>query len=404
MSVRRGRSRQLVFRVVAVGASACLLASLLSVGASAAPQPKGKPIKVMLIHEKTAGLATPGVEKGAIAAVKAINKAGGVKGRPLKFIECDTQNDPNVAAACGRKAVSEGVVALVGSVGVQDASYLPIMEANKIPSVGHIPGGSTVDFTSPAVFPVVGGAPVAISLLTGALADQGAKKIAVVRPDIAAGAAVKAFADQGLKRFGQTIASDVAVPTGAPDMSSYVASALANGTDGVLIGLAGQDAVNFAIAARQANPKVKLALISTDTAAVAKALGKAANGILRFSYLYPPDVKNKATAQFAKDMKAIGVKDVTSLNVEDTYVAVKVLAAVAKTLPEVTAPALFAALPKVDGLAIGLGPKVQFVKGGVAGIPRLFTPCALVSVLKNGKDRALTGKIVDAYTGQECPV
>ena len=49
----------------------------------------------------------------------------------------------------------------------------------------------------------------------------------------------------GLASHGLAVAHDVAVPLGAPDMSAYAAAALADGADGVIVGVSAQDAINL---------------------------------------------------------------------------------------------------------------------------------------------------------------
>ncbi|MCZ7531587.1 MAG: ABC transporter substrate-binding protein [Acidimicrobiia bacterium] len=117
----------------------------------------GEPIKVGVIVEETGGaLANPEYPEGAIGAALMVNEAGGIGGRPVEVLTCDTANDPNTAAECGRMMVDEGVVALTGVLSVHADQFLPLMEENKIPSIAHTLAGAA-GFTSPAAFPVVGG-------------------------------------------------------------------------------------------------------------------------------------------------------------------------------------------------------------------------------------------------------
>lgn len=379
------------------------LTTVLTVGAAASGAASAtnskEPIRIMQIHEKSAGLATKELPNGVLIGMKAINDAGGIGGRKVEFIECDTKDDPNTAAACARSAVEKGVVAVIGSLSVHPDFY-PILADNKIASFGNIPA-NTGDFTSPASFPVIGGAPIAFPLLGLGLAKAGAQKISVARPDLAAGAVIKTFVNLGLTGKGLSVVNDVPVPQGAPDMSAYVQAALANGTDGVLVGLSGQDALNFVQALRQADPKVKIAMASTDFGATVKALGKQADGIINFSYSYLPVIKNAATKKFVKSAEAAG-KRTNGLNDVDEYSAILAFAAIAKQLPDVTASAFYDKLPTVDNLNIGMTAPIQFLKGGVAGLPRAFNPCGLLYTLKNGAPKPTTGKFLNPLTDQAC--
>src|SRR6202008_2865257 len=114
---------------------------------------------------------------------------------------------------------------------------------HKIPSIGLEPA-TAPDFTSPASFPIGGGAPGPFAGLAPAFAASGAKNIVLARQDVPAAAGVAPFVNAGLKRFHLTM-RDVPVPPGAPDMSPYAAAALQHGTDGIVVTQAAQDAVNF---------------------------------------------------------------------------------------------------------------------------------------------------------------
>src|SRR5262245_35045010 len=184
----RRRSRQGVHRT-GVGmsiAALALTAAVLPVGASAPAKPTGDPVKVMVIYEKSAGVANPEIPDGARAAAKALNKKDGVGGSPVTVLACDTNNDPNTAAECGRKAVDEGVVALIGVLTPHSAGFMPLMAENKIPSIGVVLAGIP-DFQSPASFPLSGGIIATSADLPRFLADAGAKAISVARPDLAQG-------------------------------------------------------------------------------------------------------------------------------------------------------------------------------------------------------------------------
>ena len=365
--------------------------------APAAPKPSGEPVKLMVIFEKSAGIGNPDTADGAIAAAKALTKAGGLGGRPVKVLVCDTANDPNRAAECGREAVSEGVVALVGNLSVHSGEFLPLMAENKIPSIGLNPA-TAADFTSTAAFPVTGGAVATFGTLPRGLAEQGAKKIALVRPDIAAGAVLKTFANNALKSFDQEIVADVPIPTGAPDMSTYVASATAGDPDAIVVGLPGEDALDFVLAARQVDPDLKFGLISTEIGAVTKALGADANGILQVSAFYARSQAKVAWKKWDAAMKAAGFKKETS---GLSYAATLVLAEVAKDLPEITGPAVFDALPGVTDLDIGLLPLLQFGEGGIGGIPRIFNACEIALEIKGKKTVPVTA-MTDPFSGEEC--
>jgi ABC-type branched-subunit amino acid transport system substrate-binding protein len=397
----RGVGSKAVRIVVGVTAIAALTLGAMP---AASAKPTGDPIKVMVIYEKSEGLPNPEIPDGAKAAAKALNNEDGIDGRPVKVLVCDTHNDPNTAAECGRTAVDQGVVALIGVLSPQSDSFMPLMAEHKIPSIGVVAAGVS-DFTSPAAFPIIGGLPATAGDLPRFLADAGAKKISIARVDLAAAAIIPTFAKDTLAKVGLQIVNDVPVPNGAPDMSSYAEAALANGTDGIVVALGGQDSVNFVQAAKQANPDVKLAVVSTEAGAFQKALGGDAAGIIEgLAYLPPKTVKTTEGTRFLKESKAAGYKDTTGYRL-NSWVAMQVLAKIATGLPEVTSAAVWDALNAATAVDTGLTPPLQWTTPADVGLPlpRVFTACELaVKLTKGVKVKPATGKFFDAFADQEC--
>jgi ABC-type branched-subunit amino acid transport system substrate-binding protein len=361
----------------------------------------GTPVKIMVIYEGTGAVATPEVPEGAKGAAAGLNARGGIKGGEVTILECDAGNDPNKAAECGRKAVSEGVVAVVGPVSANAGQYFPILEQAKIPVVGNVPA-SAADFTSADSFPIYGGIVTASAGLADVLVQQGAKKISLARIDLAAASAIGVFAGASLKRHNLTVNKDVSIPVGAPDMATYVASALEGGTDGILVGLSGQDATNFIIQLRQTNPNTKISATTTEFAAVVKALGAQAKGILSTSFFHNEESNPEAWAAFTKDMKAAGFDEYSGFRT-NSYSAVMVVAKVLESAPEATAAALSDALPKAQNIDVGMLPPLQFTKGGVGGVPRVFNSCGRYQQLdEKGEFTNLSKGFVDMFTGAPC--
>ena len=212
---------------------------------------------------------------------------------------------------------------------------------------------------------------------------SGAKVISLARIDLAAASAIAIFANMSLSRDGLAVKNDVSIPVGAPDMATYVASVLQGGTDGVLVGLAGQDATNFIIALKQANPDVPISATTTDFAGVIEALGPAANGIYVTSFFNNETTDPDGFGKYQAAMDAAGFKDITGFR-SNSYSAVQVVAKVLEPLTDKTAAALYAALPTVTGLKVDLLPPLQFTTPAGA-IPRVFNVCGFYQQLNDGE-------------------
>jgi ABC-type branched-subunit amino acid transport system substrate-binding protein len=395
MRTRRTHRFGRALAVTVVVATAAVAAG----GSTAVAKPTGPPVKLMLISEFSAGVTTPEIADGAKAAVKALNKKDGINGSPASLTICDTKNDPNTAADCGQQAVDGKYLAVVGSQSVQAGKYFPILQGASIPMVGNNVADAS-DFTNPASFPLSGGLISTVGGLATALAENGAKKISAGYIDVPQGAAIPLFANQALTRYNQELVNKVPIPAGAPDLASYVEAATANGTDGIILAITGQDAINF-IQSYISSGKtgVKFALITTDAAAVLKVIkGQKIDFYGSASY----DRRNK---QFLTDMKAAGYKKTPVGQEIVSYAAVMGVAAAAKGLTPLDGPSLYAKLPTITDLDLGtILPIVNFTQAGkpVALAARVSNVCIKISKL--GKtDYVLQSKEwIDAFTGATC--
>ena len=107
-------ARRAVLRAGAAGAGAAVLA----VPIAALAQPK--PIRIGVLHPVTGPLAYSGQQcrEGAMMAIDAINKAGGIKslgGAKIEPLIGDAQSKPAVGAAEIEKMNQEGVAAVIGA-------------------------------------------------------------------------------------------------------------------------------------------------------------------------------------------------------------------------------------------------------------------------------------------------
>jgi ABC-type branched-subunit amino acid transport system substrate-binding protein len=326
-------------------------------------------------------------------AVKAINASGGVNGHRLDVVQCDTQNNPNGAAACGREMVSDGVVAVVGSITGFGAQIIPILDAAHIPSLGQIAVGSA-DSTNPDGFPF---APSGIDAAAGepALAvSLGKKKISQVRVDLTVVASLPKLAAIGLAPHGLKLINGVAIPMNSPDMSSYVAAASANGTDAISIVLQPGDLENFVKAAKQAD--FTGALVS-DSANVLRDIkdgfASTMNGVYAVDECLPAsDTADSAVAAMDAQINAVDPTVVKDNTVEDAWASVYLFKRVAKGMSNVTGARIIAAMPRITNFTTGVFPPINFSQP-VKAIPGLhiFNPNVLFEQVRHGVLVPLTG-------------
>jgi len=142
---------------------------------------------------------------GAKAYFAMINDAGGVYGRKLKLISYDDSYDPAKTEACFNRLMDQKVFALGFFVGTPTAvKYIPMAESNKIPLVGLFTGAQTL--YTPLRHWIVN---VRASYfdetreqIDGMWGALGYKKIGVIYPEDAFGAAVLDGVKEALKAHG----------------------------------------------------------------------------------------------------------------------------------------------------------------------------------------------------------
>jgi ABC-type branched-subunit amino acid transport system substrate-binding protein len=117
---------------------------------SAAPAPTGEPLNVWVMTTvDSALLSYPNIEAAADIYEQYINDKGGIGGRPLQVTFCDSKTDPNEAAACGRKAVDDGAIALVGGFDLDVSLLIEVLEAENTAWFGACCPIVAKEFASP---------------------------------------------------------------------------------------------------------------------------------------------------------------------------------------------------------------------------------------------------------------
>lgn len=341
---------------------------------------KGAPIKVMLIRDgEGTPVNIPQIMDGAKAALNAINNSGGITGRPLVVDECNSRLDPNAAADCARRAVSGGYVAIVGSLTSNDAAIVPIVAAGHVPMIGLIPT-SAAAYSSPDVFPINAGTSARALAVTKQITAAGAKKVGFLYLNVAAASAFVPVLKAGVTTSGGAAGKAVGVPAGAADMSSYVASALSDGADGLVLFTTASDALHMVQAIHnsgKSNVKIAFAVSSSDQ--LVKSLGGDADGLLTASMnRQTSETTYPGVKQYGVEMKASGFDADSNEYAINAWASVHLFAQVAASVKTVRAADIQTALGTAKYDSGGLFPTLDFSKPVTSlliskGAPRIFT-------------------------------
>ncbi|GAA2483056.1 ABC transporter substrate-binding protein [Streptomyces gobitricini] len=284
---RRAPSILSALRTAAVFGSACVLAGCgVLPGATGG---SGDPVTVMTwAPDNTRATNMPGMPAMGQAYARWINARGGINGRELRVLTCNEGNEPMAAAACARRAVQEGVVAVVGSYSQNGRAFMPPLEAAGIPYIGGY-GLTDDEFRSPVSYPVNGGQ---AALLAGngiQLADS-CDRVSLVRPDTLTGADLPRILNTGLAQGHHRTAVDIPAADDAGEYTDEARRARhqAGEKGGCVTAALGDHTANFFDSFRRLPPdgreiKVSSVLGSVDQPLIDRTGG--ANGPFEGAYL-----------------------------------------------------------------------------------------------------------------------
>lgn len=172
--------------------------------------------KPALTGEKlTLGFGDPGLGAAAYPEVAAAGKAaiwyvnnvlGGIKGRPLDLIDCQTDGAPETAIPCANKFVAANVPAVVDGYDAGMGAEYPILKSAQIPIIGTVAGNSVTDVApiGTAFYFVGPQASTAVGFLQ-AFKEQGLKTAALALTDAQAS---RSYVDRTLAPLAKKLGID----------------------------------------------------------------------------------------------------------------------------------------------------------------------------------------------------
>jgi branched-chain amino acid transport system substrate-binding protein len=374
------------------GSSAGASSAAAGSGAATSAAATGTPIKVMTIASVNyTGPNYANILTTAKLAESWYNSHGGIAGHPLKVTTCDEQGDPNKIATCGRQAVSEGDVAVVGSFTLNGDAVIPILAASSVAWFGICCPASASELKNPDVTILGSGA-------TGAYVvkavQDGCKKVAYVALDTGAYAQnVISQTKAAFKTLGASadLAKVVLIPVTAQDYSAQVAQATTD-TDCIIAGIAEANFPPFLNAFASSGGKQRLygPQGNLDNK-IAKQFPEVTNGAVVVGYY--SDLSLPAWADYRsaiKNYKAPSDEDYNSLGGLGTWAAYYAFKQVIEGMgsTDITPAAFLAASQKATVKMNGMSPDVDFSKPFTGLGPNFvneINQSITYDIVKNGK-------------------
>ncbi|MEU2108853.1 ABC transporter substrate-binding protein [Streptomyces sp. NPDC019507] len=380
----------------AVGAS--IVACGVLPGGSAGAR---EPITVMTFApEETRATNMPGMPAMAQAYAKYVNEKGGIDGHELRVLTCNEHNTTAGAAACARRAVAEGAVAVVGSYSQNGRAFMAPLEAAGIPYIGGY-GVSEEEFTSYLSYPVNGGQAALLAGNGRQLADS-CRRVSLVRPDTIAGDDMPVLLNTGLSEGDGRPSADVRA---AEDATEYLAEAErardeAGSRSGCVTAVLGERTANFFDSFRRLPEDDRGVRISSVLSSVGQPLidrTGGAGGPFEGAFMtgwYPEagDARWGVMRQVIQD-HAFGDDriDPADAGAQTTWIAYTVLRKVIEALgrDSITPGAVSHALD--TGVSVdtgGLTPALRWRFEdmlGVPGFPRIVNPNVTFQVVRDGR-------------------
>jgi len=262
-----------------------------------------QPIKFTEIVALTSplGNAPRSFADGVNSAVDGVNRTCAL-GRPLQVTICDDKDDVNANVACGRKAASDGSLAILGSIGSFDDG----VKASNLPAI-FVNGTSPFELTSTKAYSSVNGLALGISAAS-ALKARGKASDTLLLPDtptfeFAGSLLVKLAGMIGIK------VDPIYYPQDTTDFAPVAAQVSEKNNDSIGMLPTNPVVVINALAQDGITPDKQDIVIPNGiiTPDQMKQLGSALNGMLVVSEAFPPtDTSNPGIQEFRADMQADG--------------------------------------------------------------------------------------------------
>jgi ABC-type branched-subunit amino acid transport system substrate-binding protein len=376
-----------------IAAAACLIAACI-VTASSPPSRAGETgvSDTRIIFGQVAALSGPaaalgtGMRAGIRAAFAEANRNGGVQGRELVLVSRDDGYEPNNTIAATTGLLSDGVFALIGSVGTPTTNaILPLLAESGVPLIGPFTGSEGLrNPRNPLVVNVRASyfqeTEVMVEHLTH---DLGYKRIAIFYQDDSFGRAGLAGVEQALDKRGMKLVSEGAYQRNTTAVSGALLDITRGDPEAVIMIGAYAPCAEFikdAQAQKMNATFLNISFVGAD--ALAKALGPQGDGIVVTQVVpFPMDTSMPLVAAYQVALKASDPAEVPGFVSLEGYMAGRLaILALRKINGPLTRKAMLDAIAQTGNFNLG-GITLSFSRTSNQGSNAVF----LTEIDKTGK-------------------
>lgn len=240
-------------------------------------------------------------EQATRAYINLVNDQGGINGRQVELITCDTRGTVNGTQSCVRKLVEQDKVFLMGpSLDFNMGTVVPYVEERGIPWVGSA-GLEDSEFESPVMFPTqLPGPQVGLMMATFAVDHLGAKSVGVSYLNKTGGPSCLQAVKDLAGTLGYEVRGEAANGEVESDLSGQVTRIREADPDAVLFCNDAVNTIKFIQAADRQNYAPPVGWIGGFVAAddVPPAIGPPAVGMYGFSSYAFYDADTPGTNQY----------------------------------------------------------------------------------------------------------
>jgi branched-chain amino acid transport system substrate-binding protein len=287
-------------RIISLGA--------LTAVALAAVSAWAQPVPVVGLVELSGAGATAGTNfnNGVKLAVKEINAAGGLGGRPIEYTDNDTQTNPGTAKALAAKAIDRNAYLVIGPV--FSGSILVSMTETRRAEVPNVIGGEAAAITqqgNPYVFRASFTQAAAMPKVVRYIKDSlKAKTVAVVYVNNDFGKGGRDVITKEFEAAGIKVVADISTDPGQVDFSGPVLKVKQSNADALFIYTNEEESARALRELRKQGYDKPIVGESTLTnEKVVELAGDAANGVVAHVGL-TADAPNATVQAFAKKYEA----------------------------------------------------------------------------------------------------